>query len=433
MASAGPWAFLCATALNRAGSNADLHEVRARFEIVVLALFGVAASVYLALWPNGVQDYRVDAGPSLHPLIHGDLHGAFAHEPAMGWFSIFFRAPVAFLARHGGSLAEYRAGVLPCLLVAAALGVWLAIARNRSLLLSAVVVALAVLGPMNWHAIADGHPEEILGGALCVAAVLTANRGNKPLITGIVLGLALATKQWAILAAGPTLIAAPSQRMKIAFTAAAIAAALTLAPVLAGSHGLLSPAGNVYGATHSIQPASLWWPFGQVEHLHVAAGWTFDKHVLPQWFSNLTHPLIVALGLLLPLAYAAKRRKGPSLQAALTMLSLLFLLRCVLDPMTVGYYHVPLLLALLALDALPLALVSNAVLWFLVARMQWGLEPGKVAAIYLTWALPTTGYLALKLYAPSVISDLGKWLSTSLPSSVTTTRSSIRTPNAPGT
>jgi hypothetical protein len=115
------------------------------------------------------------------------------------------------------------------------------------------------------------------------------------------------------------------------------------------------------------------------------------------------------------------------------MLSLLFLLRCVLDPMTVGYYHVPLLLALLALDALPLALVSNAVLWFLVARMQWGLEPGKVAAIYLTWALPTTGYLALKLYAPSVISDLGKWLRTSLPSSVTTTRSSIRTPNAPGT
>src|SRR2546423_11111251 len=225
MASAGPWAFLCATSLNRAGSNADLHEVRARFEIVVLALFGAAASVYLALWPNGVQDYRVDAGPSLHPLIHGALHGAFAHEPAMGWFSIFFRAPVAFLARHGGSLAEYRAGVLPCLLVAAALGVWLAIARNRSLLLSAVVVALAVLGPMNWHAIADGHPEEILGGALCVAAVLVAASGRSPLAAGLVLGLAVRTEQWGGLAPRPALLAAPPGRAQTAAAAVAVGGA----------------------------------------------------------------------------------------------------------------------------------------------------------------------------------------------------------------
>ena len=107
--------------------------------------------------------------------------------------------------------------------------------------------------------------------------------------------------------------------------------------------------------------------------------------------------------------------------------------------MTVGYYHVPLLISLVALEALHrrglplLTLISSAVLWVLVAHIPWGLEPGKVATIYLAWALPLAAYLALKVYAPTVTSSLGKWLSTSLPSSVTTARSSIRTPNAPGT
>jgi hypothetical protein len=107
--------------------------------------------------------------------------------------------------------------------------------------------------------------------------------------------------------------------------------------------------------------------------------------------------------------------------------------------MTIGYYHVPLLVSLLALEALHhrraplLTLISSAVMWVLVAHLRWGLEPGKIATVYLAWAIPLGAYLATRIYAPSVINGLGKWLSTSLPSSVTTTRSSIRTPNAPGT
>ena len=52
--------------------------------------------------------------------------------------------------------------------------------------------------------------------------------------------------------------------------------------------------------------------------------------------------------------------------------------------------------------------------------------------IFLGWMVPLLVYLGVRVYAPSVISDLGKWLNTSLPPSVTMTRSSIRTPNAPG-
>jgi hypothetical protein len=409
-----------------------------RIEIALMSAAAIAASVFLAFWPTGVADYKADAGPSLHPLIGGDFHAAFAHQPAMGWFAILFRAPVAFFARHADALLEYRLGNLPCVLVLTALGVWLAArARNRHVAL--VVLALAVLGPMNWHALADGHPEELLGAALCVAAVLSAASGRSPLAAGVILGLALATKQWAVLAAGPALLAAPRGRAQIAAMAIAVGGALTLLPVIAGSHHLLSPASSAALSYAAVQPASIWWPFAHVQHV-AAPGWTVDHRSIPLWLANLTHPGIVILGLVLPLAVLRRTRTLPvSTETALTLLALLFLFRCLLDPMNVGYYQVPLLVSLVALEALQrrglplLSLISNAVMWVLVARIPWGLEPAKVATIYLAWALPLAAYLSLKLYAPSVISGLGKWLSTSLPSSVTTTRSSIRTPNAPGT
>jgi hypothetical protein len=413
-----------------------------RIEIALLGAAATAAGVFLALWPQAVADYARDAGPSLHPLVNGDLAAAFAHQPAMGWFAIFFRAPFAVFARNASQLAEYHAGSVPCVLVLAALGVWLATRMRHDgarLVACALVLALAVLGPMNWHALHAGHPEELLGAALCVAAVLAAASGRSPLAAGVLLGLALATKQWAVLAAGPALLAAPRGRGRIAVAAIAVAAPLTLVPVLAGSHGLASPAGTVYGATSTVMPASIWWPLGHARELHVA-GVNIEVRSIPQSLANLTHPLIVALGVLLPLALLARRRRVPvARDTALTLLALLFLLRCVLDPMTVGYYHVPLLVSLLALEALErrppplLTLISSAVLWLLVVHIPWGLEPAKVAAIYLAWALPLALYLAAKLYAPSVINGLGKWLRTSLPSSVTTARSSIRTPNAPGT
>lgn len=409
-----------------------------RVETAVMGAVAAAAGILLALWPSDVADYRVDAGPSLHPLINGDYGAAFAHQPAMGWFAILFRAPVAFFARHGSALLEYRLGNVPCVLVLVALAVWLA-SRTRSRGTAVVVVALAVLGPMNWHALADGHPEELLGAALCVASVLAAGSGRSPLAAGVLLGLALATKQWAILAAGPALLVAPRGRAQLAATAIAVAGLLTLPPVLAGSHHVLSPATSAALSTAAVQPASIWWPFAHSVHV-AAPGWTVDHRVIPLWIANLTHPGIVIIGLLLPLA--ALRRtpaRVATTETALALLALLFLLRGLLDPMNVGYYQVPLLVSLVALEALYrrgvplLSLVSNAVMWVLVARIPWGLEPGKVATLYLAWALPLAAYLGLKVYAPSVISGLGKWLSTSLPPSVTTTRSSIRTPNAPGT
>jgi glycosyl transferase family 87 len=412
-----------------------------RLEIALVGAAAFAASILLAFWPHEVQDYARDAGPALHPFVNGDFSAAFAHQPAMGWFSILLRAPFAFFGRHH-VLLEYRLGAIPCLFVAAGLGVWLASrARRRgaSVAIGLLVFALTLAGPMTWHALADGHPEELLGGALCVLAVMLAAKNRSPIAAGLILGVALATKQWAVLAIGPALLAAPSRRPRLAATALATAGALTLLPILAGGHHVLSPATSISGAGIAIEPASIWWPFGHAIHIPVG-GFTAEVHKLPHWLANLAHPLIVALGVLLPVVLALRTRSTRAdLPTALALLALLFLLRCVLDPMTVGYYHLPFLLALVAYEAhsrrgVPvLTLLSSGVLLFLVTQLQWGLEPAKVATIYLAWALPLACYLGARVYAPTVTSSLGKWLSTSLPESLTTTRSSMRTPNAPGT
>lgn len=408
----------------------------------MLGAASAAAGIVLAFHPDGTADYARDGGPALHALAGGHVGAAFGHQPAMGWFAILFRAPAVFFARHATSLAAYHAGNVPCVLVLAALGVWLAVQmrdRGASWIPCILVVALAVLGPMNWHALADGHPEELLGAALCVAAVLAAASGRSPLAAGLLLGLALGTKQWAVLAVGPALLAAPRGKVQIAALAVALGAAFNFLPELAGSHPVLSTANAVARSSTAPLPDSIWWPLGHSQVIH-APSWLVEKRVIPLWVANLTHPLIVGLGVMLPLALVARtRRLTVGRDTALTLLALLFLLRCALDPMTVGYYHVPLLVALLALESLHrrglplLTLVSSAVLWLLVVHVPWGLEPGKVAAIYLAWALPLAAYLAAKLYAPTVVSALGKWVNTSLPSSVTTARSSMRTPNAPGT
>jgi len=153
-----------------------------------------------------VGEYESDAGPAVNALISGNLHRFLAVQPLMGGFAVLAQAPFAFAAKLAGAgeLGTYRAGVLACLLAAAAVG--LGLVRERGLRPEAelVVPALAVLTPASLVAVRDGHPEEILGGALCIAAMLLA--GRRAVWAGVALGLAVATKQWALVAVVPVAV-----------------------------------------------------------------------------------------------------------------------------------------------------------------------------------------------------------------------------------
>jgi hypothetical protein len=371
-----------------------------------LAAMG-AISVALGLTAPMGADYGTDGGPAIEALVHGHLGDFAARQPLMGSFSLLVRAPFAALAEvlGGGERLTYQLGVIPCALAAGLLGLWLARALaegGRSSATCALVAGICLLNPVTFSALYYGHPEEMLGGALCVGAVVAAARG-RPGAAGLLLGLAVATKQWALLAVGPVLVAAPGQRLRLGALAAAVVGVLTVPLVLADSGSFVTASGNAAVARNIVLPDCLWWPLATPAHGvvdHIAGQPVIDRiYVLPAWVTYLSHPLIIALAV--PLTWPLLRRRGAD---ALGLLVVLFLLRCLLDPWNNGYYHVPFLLALVAWEStrrrgLPLVSLAAAVAMTLESSPVLGARsPDLHNLTYLAWTLPLLAHVALAVY-----------------------------------
>ena len=286
-----------------------------------------------------------------------------AHPALMGPLSLILRAPGVTFTRllGGGDVESYDAGAFICVALAAVLGVGLALGRplgrlsHLPMVPMLLAVLLIVLNPATVAAVGFGHPEEVLTGALTVGAVALATR-NRTLMAAIALGLALASKQWAILAVAPTILAVPTtSRVRVATVAGVTAAIFTL-PFLVGNpdgflttlrHASNPDPGNV--AT----PASWWFVVSKSLHLHfrLPPGYPSDLTVysLPAWIVHGSHAFIVVLtaGLAVLIHRATRGQANP-----LIVLAIVFLLRCVLDPGNFVYYGVPLVLALLAWETL---------------------------------------------------------------------------------
>ena len=264
------------------GTVADVldHAVKPGFVTGRLSAVVVAAAALVAFidvkWATP-GEYSRDAQPAIDALPSGHLHTS--HAALMGSFSLLLRAPfvaVAHLA-DAGEKASYQAGVFPCLLVAALLGVALSLwspavrgARGAGVL----VVLLASATPAVLDALELGHPEEVLAGSLAVGAVVLATRGRVT-TAAVTLGLAVATKQWAVLAIPPTILALPGRRVRATAVADAVALALTAFQIVENASGF---------AVMSRQAASAP-PVPSVE-----SWWHFFGRSLPNWVSRATHP-----------------------------------------------------------------------------------------------------------------------------------------------
>jgi hypothetical protein len=219
---------------------------------------------WLGLYGFTWSDYDTEARPSFDALTHGHVLEFLRLAPAYGG-SLVERAPFALLPGlwGGGQLAVYRMVALPCLLAAAALGVWLVAqmrAHDRSTLARVVTLGVCVANPLTLHALEIGHPEELLGGVLCVAAVLLAAH-ERPLWAGLALGLAIANKEWALLAIGPVLIASAPRPGAwrpaiLCMCCAGAVATVILAPLaLVGSSGFVASTRGGGGEKRgSVQP-----------------------------------------------------------------------------------------------------------------------------------------------------------------------------------
>jgi hypothetical protein len=395
----------------------------------LIAAASCATMAWLGLVSFAWNDYETEARSSFDALAHGHVLSFLRLAPAYGG-SLIERAPFALLPGlwGGGSLAVYRMVALPCLLAMAAFAVWLCArmrAEGRPVLARALAVGMCVANPLSLSALEVGHPEELLGACLCVWAVVLASRG-RPVWAGVLLGLAIANKEWAVIAAGPVLLALPrQQRLSIGPVSVARAVvrclastcmvtATVLIPLLLASSGgfLTSARGATVPLGKLFQPWQVWWFFGSHgAQPHGSFGRTLPGYRTgPAWAEAISHPLIVAVGLGLALAvWLRHRRDGSDVgeRSAMLLLALVLLLRCMLDTWNTGYYMLPFTIALLTWEVrgtrpLPiLVLASTVPPWFVLEELSGrGLvSPDVQAALFMIWTVPLAAWLGVRLFA----------------------------------
>jgi hypothetical protein len=372
---------------------------------------------WLGLYGFAWNDYDTTASAAFLALVQGHV-ARFVELLPHNAGSFEMRAPFALVPGlfGGGELAVYRAVSIPCLLVGAAFGVWL-VGRMRDdghpLFSRAVALGLCVANPITLQSLEFGHAEQLLGAVLCVAAVLLAAR-DRPIWAGLLLGLAIANKQWAVLALGPVLLAFPSvsaaSRPRLRMTLVAVAVAVIfLAPSLIVSPGTSNPGitAVLHTGTAFFNPEQAFWFAGASGHV-VRGG--FSGQILPGfrtppgWLDSVGHLVIIAVALPLTLLCLRRRRPERRLGDALLLLTLLLLVRCVLDPWDFVYYPLPFILALLVWEtttrreAPVFALSATAAVWAVFVWLPQHATPDVTSAAFMALAVPGSVALGVALY-----------------------------------
>ncbi len=394
-----------------------------------------ATMAWLGLYGFAWNDYANEAQPAVAALVRGHVAEFLRLAPVYGG-SLIERAPFALAPGlwGGGELAVYRMLALPCLLAAAALGVWL-VARMRAdghgALARAVAMGVCVANPVALSTLELGHAEELLGASLCVAAVLLAaaaqtdaeqadaaeaNAQQSPraragrtraLAAGMLLGLAIANKEWALLAVGPVLLAlSPELRLRC-LAGAVLSAAAVLAPLVIGGDLFTTARAAAAPATTIFQPWQLWWFLGHHGALvHGAFGAPKPSYRIPPgWTETVSHPLILLVGALAPtLLWLRSHRLGE--RDALLLLALLLLARCMFDTWDTVYYPLVFLFALLAWEIRAptmrpplLTLSCTAVVWLSFQWLPEHVSADVQAGVFAAWSLPLAAWLFLRVCA----------------------------------
>ena len=403
-------------------SNRMLRRVReigdaATRSIAFDAAVAIAALLVLARYGlTGVSDWGQEARPAVNELLAGHVAHFFELAPVYG-ASLLLRAPFLLATKlwHGGELAIYRMSAVPCLLALGALSVWLGRrmrSRGAGLWARAVVVALCAASPMALSALQFGHAEELLTAVLCIAAVLCALR-DRPICAAVLLGLAIADKQWAVLAVGPVLVALPRRRVTALLITGGVAG-LLLAPFVLAGHfsGQATTVGLSTGTLFF--PDQIWWFFGSHVHNAGVPGNPVEMFRRPpSWLGGIGHSLVIVLMLPLTALYARLRRHDVRRRSTdvLLLFALLCALRCLLDPWDNSYYPLPFLLALLTWEALRftrppvITLLATFAAWLTLREtsgLALALPTDTQSLIFTAVAVPAIIALLLRVYAPGV-------------------------------
>ena len=346
-----------------------------------------------------IADFTTESLPAYQALIDGRLSLYFERIPAYAGFATIVGGPASLLTGLFGreETMVFRLIALPGLIGLAAIGTTLAVpARAAGRRYWWLFAVMGMGGVLTYSTLTYGHPEDLLAAAGAVGAVLAARSGRVGW-AGALLVVGVLAKQWAVLAILPAAFAAPRGALRIVAAGAAGTLVAVALPFLFAREG----GATVTSTGLMFHPHQIWWPFG------VPAAPDFIKaghgtRMGPGWLQPLTRPLIVASGAALALVWRLRSGRERNRDDALGVLALAMLLRCMLDPWDLVYYHVPLIVALAAWEArrgreLPvLSVAASACAWLTFVVYDAHTGDGPYFA-YLAWTLPLAGVLALHL------------------------------------
>jgi hypothetical protein len=359
-----------------------------------IAGFGASRDVF---WTG---DFYLEAYPAYEALMAGDLGGFVDRLPGYSGFTVTVGAPAALLtgALGGAETMAYRFSAVPGLLALAALGVAVAgplrAAGNRAW---PIFLLAAAGGGLTYQTLLYGHPEDLLATACAVGAVLAARAGMSWRAAALLV-VAIVAKQWAVLAILPAAMAAPRHGLRIAAAGVVATAALLgiqLQPSASGGHAAITTTGLLF------HPHQLFWPFGvPATPDFIEAG--HGTRMGPGWLAPLVRPLIIGAGVAVAALWWLRSGPQRNRDDVLAVLALAMLLRCMLDPWNLVYYHLPLVVALAAWEArrgrdLPvLSVCVTAACWlsFVIYDAREGYGP---YVLYLAWTIPLAVGLAVAL------------------------------------
>jgi hypothetical protein len=213
----------------------------------------------------------------------------------------------------------------------------------------------------------------------------------------VLLGLAVGTKPWALLAVLPFAAVLPERRVATLALAALVAAPFTLILPLADPSAFGRAAAGV-GAKHLTDPFSLWWPFGSRA--------VVSDHVLPLGLSRSAASLGLLALALVPVGIATLRASARQRVQPLALLALLGLLRCVLDPLPLEYNFVAVLVPLAAWESisvrrLPLITLTTAAFLALLPGGRLHADAALINALSLAGAGALGAFLARQAFRPA--------------------------------
>jgi hypothetical protein len=374
-------------------------------QLVLGATLASAVVLALILFVGGdfgdKNDFPVELLPAYQALYAGHLK-LFEQMSAL-----------AALLVGAGWRSTYFATALPCLAAVPLFGVWFAFraapvtatgdatagtqaATVRRRQIMGLFALVAVVDPVLWYAGVLGHPEELVGTTLALAAVLVAADGrgvlalvlvalavlNKPglvEVVPVVFAVRRAWYSWVLLSAGLL-----------------IAGFYALYNTTSLFSGLHLPARFSAGA---ITAGGGFYPFQLLWHLGPQSWLVIHEHVL-------LPVLCVGLAALWLLRSAQSARQGKVVdlpREALWLTALLLLMRTALEPWDNTYYNIPLIICLLCLEAgsIPLMTIaaSLGVLLLVPTNHILALSLSGQATLYAVVVLPVLAAMLWRVFA----------------------------------